>query len=85
MDKVKEISTLMSTSCSLNKDEGGKSIMKSKYLDMTVSLLYLTLSCLDIMFVICICVRFQANLKESHLIMLKPFMGYIISTSQIGL
>jgi hypothetical protein len=67
MQNAKEISTPMSTSCYLDKDEGGKSVDESKYRGMIGSLLYLTASRPDIMFSVCMCARFQANPKESHL------------------
>lgn len=63
MDKGKSISTLMSMSCILDKDGDGKAVDERKHQVIIGSLLYLTTSYLDIMFVICLYVRFQANLK----------------------
>lgn len=57
----------MSTSCSLDKDEGGKPVEESKYRGMIKYLLYLTASCPNIMFVVSLCVYFQANSEESYL------------------
>ena len=67
MDKAKEIATPMSTSCYLDKDEGGKSVEITEYRGTISSLFYLTASRPDIMFSVCMCARYQANLKESHL------------------
>ncbi|PNX58596.1 copia protein, partial [Trifolium pratense] len=75
----------MSTSCYLDKDEGGKSVDESKYRGMIGSLLYLTASRPDIMFSVCMCARFQANPKESHLSAVKRIMRYLIGTQKMGL
>ncbi|MCH82973.1 copia-type pol polyprotein [Trifolium medium] len=85
MQNAKEISTPMSTSCYLDKDEGGKSVDESKYRGMIGSLLYLTASRPDIMFSVCMCARFQANPKESHLSAVKRIMRYLIGTQKMGL
>lgn len=67
MEKSKVIDTSIATSCNLNKDEVRKSFEERRYQGMNDSLLYLTASELDIMFVVCICAHFQANPKEPHL------------------
>lgn len=75
----------MSTSCNLYKDENGKPFEESKYRGMTCSLLYPTASCHDIMFVVCMCSRFQVSLNESHFNSMKIIMRYLSGTQQIGL
>ena len=52
---------------------------------MIGSLLYLTASRKDIMFATCLCARFQANLKESHLIAVKRIFRYLKGTQSLGL
>ena len=52
---------------------------------MIGSLLYLTTSRLDIHFSVCLCARFQANLKESHLSTVKRIFWYLSSTETLGL
>jgi hypothetical protein len=52
---------------------------------MTGSLLYLTASRPDIMFSVCMCARFQANPKESHLSALKRIVRYLKYTPSTGL
>ena len=52
---------------------------------MIGSLLYLTASRPDIMFCICLCARFQACPKESHLIALKCIFRYLFGTQNLGL
>ena len=77
----------MSTSIKFDKDTNGKSVDEKLYRGMIGSLLYLTASRPDIMFSVCLCARFQASPKESHLYdvkqiirMLKALriLGYII-------
>ena len=52
---------------------------------MIGSLLYLIASRLDIMFCVCLCVRFQACPKKSHLIALKRIFRYLFGTQNLGL
>jgi hypothetical protein len=52
---------------------------------MIGSLLYLTSSRPDIMFSVCMCARFQANPKESHLSALKRILKYLKYTPSIRL
>ncbi len=85
MDNAKPMATPMSTSEALDKDEKGKSIDVTKYRGMIGSLLYLTASRPDIMFSVCMCARFQACPKESHLKCVKRIMRYLIGTINLGL
>ena len=52
---------------------------------MIGSLLYLTASRPDIMFSTCLCARFQANPKESHLIAVKRIFRYLKGTPNLGI
>ena len=52
---------------------------------MIGSLLYLTASRPDIMFSVCMCARFQANPKKTHLIAVKRILGYLKHAPSIGL
>lgn len=52
---------------------------------MIRALLYLMASKPDIMFCVCMCVRFQANSNESHLNVVKSILRYLKDTSSIGL
>ena len=85
MDNAKAMDTPMSTTCYLDKDEQGKNIDVKKYRGMIGSLLYLTASRPDIMFSVCMCARYQANPKESHLSAVKRIMKYLIGTLNVGL
>ena len=57
----------MSARLSLDQDINGKSVDQTSYRGTIDSLLYLTDGRSDIMFSICLCARFKANPKESHL------------------
>jgi hypothetical protein len=46
---------------------------------------YLTASRLDIMFSVCLCIRFQSCPKESHLIVVKRIFRYLLGTIDLGL
>ena len=48
-------------------------------------MLYLTASRPNIMFSVCMCARFQANPKETHLIAIKRILSYLKHTPNIGL
>nr|GFB38053.1 copia protein [Tanacetum cinerariifolium] len=65
--KVKNASTPMETQKPLLKDEDGEEVDVHMYRQMIGSLMYLTSSRLDIMFVVCACARYQVNPKVSHL------------------
>ncbi|GJW11548.1 putative ribonuclease H-like domain-containing protein [Tanacetum coccineum] len=69
--KVKTTSTPMETQKPLLKDEDGKEVDVHMYRSMIGSLMYLTSSRPDIMFVVCVCARYQVNLKVSHLHVVK--------------
>ncbi|KAJ9566215.1 hypothetical protein OSB04_002181 [Centaurea solstitialis] len=51
----------------LDKDSDGKSVDVTLYRGMIGSLLYLTASRTDIMYATCLCARYQADPKESHM------------------
>jgi len=87
LENAKEATTPMETSCYLDQDEQGKMIDQTKYRGMISSLLYLTASRPDIMHSVCVCVcaRFQANPKESHLVVVKRIIKYLKGTKTFGL
>ena len=85
MDECKPIKTPMPSNGRLDLDEGGKSVDQTLYRSMIGSLLYLTASRPDIMFSVCMCARFQANPKETHLIAIKRIHRYLKHTPSIGL
>ena len=64
MEEAKTMKTPMSSAIKLDKDRKGKSINFTMYRDMIGSLLYLTTSRPDIMYSVCLCVRFNLVLKN---------------------
>ena len=75
----------MGSSIKLGMDEKGKPVDQTKYRGMICSLLYLTVSRLDIMYSVCLYARFQACPKESHLNVVKRIFRYLKGTIDIGL
>ena len=55
------------------------------YWSMIESLLYVTALRLDVMFSVCMCVRFQALPRESHLKATKRILRYLKHTQNVGL
>ncbi len=85
LENSKSLGTPMSTSIKLDIDEKEKSVNTTLYRGMIGSLLYLTASRPDIMFSVCLCARFQANPKESHLCAVKRIFRYLNGTKDLGL
>ena len=85
MKNAKPIMTLMGTNGHLDLDTGGKSVDQKVYRSMIDSLLYLCASRSDIMLLVCMSARFQANPKEVHLRAVKRIMRYLVYTPKFGL
>ncbi|GKE95501.1 hypothetical protein Tco_1580356 [Tanacetum coccineum] len=68
----------------LGPDLTGKPVNETLYRGMIGSLMYLTTSRTDIQFSTCLCVRYQANLKESHLIAVKRIFRYLKDSDYAG-
>ena len=85
LEEVKAKNTPMGSSIKLDMDEKGKSVDQTKYRGMIGSLLYLTGSKPDIMYSVCLCARFQACPKKSHLNAVKRIFRYLKGTIDIGL
>ncbi|GJZ72533.1 putative ribonuclease H-like domain-containing protein [Tanacetum coccineum] len=68
---VKTANTPMETQKLLLKDEDGEEVDVYLYRSIIGSLMYLTSSRPDIMFVVCACARYQVNPKVSHLHVVK--------------
>ncbi|GJU47173.1 putative ribonuclease H-like domain-containing protein [Tanacetum coccineum] len=82
---VKTASTPMETQKLLLKDEDGEEVDVHLYMSMIGSLMYLTSSRPDIMFVVCACARYQVNPKVSHLHAVKRiFRASLDRKSTIG-
>ncbi|KAJ9542229.1 hypothetical protein OSB04_028735 [Centaurea solstitialis] len=76
--------TPMAPPLSLDKDSKGKPVDVTLYRGMIGSLLYLTASRPDIMYSTCLCARYQAEPKESHLTAVKRIFRYLKGTPNMG-
>nr|GEX08267.1 putative ribonuclease H-like domain-containing protein [Tanacetum cinerariifolium] len=82
---VKIASTPMETQKPLLKDEDDEEVDVYLYRSMIGSLMYLTSSRPDIMFVVCACARYQVNPKLSHLHGVKRIFRYLKGQPKLGL
>ncbi|GKE79218.1 putative ribonuclease H-like domain-containing protein, partial [Tanacetum coccineum] len=82
---VKTTSTLIETNKALIKDEEAEDVDVHLYRSMIRSLMYLTTSRPDIMFVVCACARFQVTRKISHLHAVKRIFRYLKCQPKLGL
>ncbi|GJS41939.1 putative ribonuclease H-like domain-containing protein [Tanacetum coccineum] len=78
-------STPMETSKPLLKDAEAEDVDVHLYRSMIGSLMYLTASRPDIMFVVCACARFQVTPKVSHLHAVKRIFRYLKGQPKLGL
>ncbi|KAJ9538987.1 hypothetical protein OSB04_031720 [Centaurea solstitialis] len=69
----------------IGPDHEGKDVDLRTYRGMVGSLMYLTASRPDIMFATCVCARYQAKPKESHLAAVKRIFRYLKGTPYYGL
>nr|GEV22002.1 DNA-directed DNA polymerase [Tanacetum cinerariifolium] len=83
--KVKNASTPMETHKPPLKDKDGEEVDIHMYRSMIGSLMYLTSARPDIMFAVCVCVRYQVNPKVSHLYAVKRIFRYIKGQPKFGL
>jgi hypothetical protein len=74
MKNAKPIKTPMGTNGHLDLNTGGKSVDQKVYRSMIGYLLYLCASRPEIMLLVCMCARFQADPKEIHLRAMKRIM-----------
>nr|GEY77775.1 uncharacterized mitochondrial protein AtMg00810-like [Tanacetum cinerariifolium] len=78
-------STPIDTDKPLLKDPNGEDVDVHTYRSMIGSLMYLTLSRPDIMFVVCACARFYVTPKVSHLHAVKRIFRYLKGKPHLGL
>ncbi|GJS52313.1 hypothetical protein Tco_0625675 [Tanacetum coccineum] len=82
---IRTSSTPMETNKTLTNDEDGEDVDVHLYRSMIGSLMYLTFSRLDIMFLVCACSRFQVQPKVSHLNAVKRIFRYLKGQPNLGL
>ncbi|GKD12988.1 putative ribonuclease H-like domain-containing protein, partial [Tanacetum coccineum] len=82
---VKTASTPIETSKPLLKDAEAEDVYVHLYRSMIGSLMYLTASRPDIMFVVCACARFQVTPKVLYLHVVKRIFRYLKGQPKLGL
>ncbi|CAH9083075.1 unnamed protein product [Cuscuta europaea] len=85
IDGKSSMTTPMSPNNKLDSNPSGKPVDATNYRAIIGSLLYLTSSRPDIVFSTCLCARFQANPKESHLTAVRRILRYLKGTVNLGL
>nr|GEW60090.1 uncharacterized mitochondrial protein AtMg00810-like [Tanacetum cinerariifolium] len=85
MENCDTIPTPMVEQAKLKLDLVGKPVNHTDYRSMIGSLMYVTLSRLDIMFATCMCARYQANPNEHHVLAVKRIFRYLKGTINLGL
>ena len=73
MNEAKAISIPMGTNDNLDIDASGNMVDQKLYRSMIGSLLYVTTSRPDVMFSVCICVRFQASPRQENIEVLQAY------------
>jgi hypothetical protein len=85
MANAKPVSTLISTTTTLDLDEDGQAVDQREYRSMIGSLLYLTATRQDIQFTVCLCARFQASPRTSHYQAVQRIFSYLKQTLEFGI
>jgi hypothetical protein len=85
MAELKPMSTLMSTATSLGPDEDGEAVDQKEYMSVIGSLLYLTVTRLDIQFAVGLCACFQASPRSSHRTAVQRIIRYLKHTPEFGI
>ena len=84
LESTSSVRTPMSPNVKLTTDLLGKSVDSSLYRSMIGSFLYLTASRPDTNYNVGVCVRYQANPKESHMTALKRIIKYVKTIVRFG-
>ena len=85
MEDAKDKKTPMDTKCHLQFKPKGIVVDQKLYGSMIGSLLYLCAFRPDIVLTVGVCGRYQAAPKESHMLVVKRILRYLIHTPRFGL
>ncbi|GJY58679.1 retrovirus-related pol polyprotein from transposon TNT 1-94 [Tanacetum coccineum] len=85
METVDPVYTPMVEKSKLDKDPQGKAVVPTRYHGMIGSLMYLTASRPDLVFVVCMCAWYQAKPTEKHLHAVKRIFSNLRGTINMGL
>jgi hypothetical protein len=77
MAELKPVSTPMITAMTLDLDENGEPVDQREYKSMISSLLYLTVTWTNILFVMYLCACFQAFPRSSHQTTVQRIFKYL--------
>ncbi|GJZ78906.1 hypothetical protein Tco_0643743, partial [Tanacetum coccineum] len=84
-DSSASVDTPMVEKMKLDEDKHGKLVGPIRFCGMVGSLMYLSASRPDIIFVVCMCARYQAKPTEKHLHAIKQIFRYLKGTIHMGL
>ncbi|XP_075489478.1 uncharacterized protein LOC142528320 [Primulina tabacum] len=84
-ENTKHMKTPMGSTEKLSKDDVAAGVDNTQYRSIIGSLLYLSASRPDIMFSVCLCARYQADPKVTHLKAVKRILRYIAGIVDLGL
>ncbi|GJV05954.1 retrovirus-related pol polyprotein from transposon TNT 1-94, partial [Tanacetum coccineum] len=85
MGQIDSVDTPMVEKSKLDEDLQGKPVDATLYRGMIGSLMYLTSSRPDLIYVVCLCARYQAKPTEKHLNAVKRIFRYLKGTINMGL
>nr|GEV48549.1 retrovirus-related Pol polyprotein from transposon TNT 1-94 [Tanacetum cinerariifolium] len=85
MHTIDSVDTHMVEKIKLDEDLQGKQVDATLYHGMIRSLMYLTSSRPDLIYVVCLCARYQAKPTEKHLQAVKQIFQYLKGTINMGL
>nr|GFB07800.1 copia protein [Tanacetum cinerariifolium] len=85
METCKPADTPMVEKSILDEDPQGKAIDPTHYRGMIGTLMYLTATRPDLVFVVCMCAQYQAKATEKHLHAVKQIFRYPRGTINMGL
>ncbi|GJY61095.1 hypothetical protein Tco_0461752 [Tanacetum coccineum] len=85
MDSCDPVDTPMVDRLKLDEDPLGTLVDQTRFRSMVGSLMYLTASRPDLVFVVCMCARYQASPTKKHLEALKRVFWYLRGTINWGL
>nr|GFC45894.1 uncharacterized mitochondrial protein AtMg00810-like [Tanacetum cinerariifolium] len=85
MDSCDSVDIPMVDRLKLDEDPSGVPVNQTRFCSMVGSLMYLTASRLDLVFVVCMCARYQAKPTKKNLEALKRVFWYLKGTINWGL
>ncbi|WVZ97234.1 hypothetical protein U9M48_042784 [Paspalum notatum var. saurae] len=85
MGDSRPMTTPMSTNTTLDADKDGEAVDQKEFRGMIGSLLYLIATRPDIQFAVCLCARYQASPRTSHLQAVKRIFRYLKFTPEFDL